>query len=225
MGILKRFADIMSANFNGIIDKFEDPEKMIDQYLRNLEKDLGKVKSETAQVMVIQKKAEARIKTLAAQQERWLELAKKAIAEGNERDATKFTEELIKAEDNILIQADAAKAAKENTDKMLAMHDKLMSDMEVLKRQRDDLIARNTVAKAAATVESLTGNFSHSIDSNIAGYNRMREKIEDSIVRADALHELNTRAANEAEELSKKYDIKDAFSKRVADRLSEIKSA
>ncbi len=47
MGILTRFKDIMSSNINTLLDKAEDPEKMIDQCLRNLNNDLGKVKSET----------------------------------------------------------------------------------------------------------------------------------------------------------------------------------
>ena len=51
MGILKRFGDIMSSNINALLDKCEDPAKMIDQTLRNLESDLGKVKAETASVM------------------------------------------------------------------------------------------------------------------------------------------------------------------------------
>ena len=51
MGILKRFGDIMSANINALLDKAEDPEKMIDQYLRDLNSDLGKVKAETAAIM------------------------------------------------------------------------------------------------------------------------------------------------------------------------------
>ena len=46
--ILKRFGDIMSANINALLDKAEDPEKMIDKYLRDIESDLGKVKAETA---------------------------------------------------------------------------------------------------------------------------------------------------------------------------------
>ena len=45
MGILKRFKDIMSSNINALLDKAEDPEKMIDQYLRDLQEDLRKVKS------------------------------------------------------------------------------------------------------------------------------------------------------------------------------------
>ena len=51
MGILTRFKDIMSANVNALLDKAEDPAKMIDQTLLNLRKDLAEVKKETAAVM------------------------------------------------------------------------------------------------------------------------------------------------------------------------------
>ena len=50
MGILNRFKDIMSANINALLDKCEDPAKMIDQYLRQLKEDLAEVKQETAAV-------------------------------------------------------------------------------------------------------------------------------------------------------------------------------
>ena len=56
-GIIKRFKDIMSANINALLDKAEDPEKMVDQYLRDMESDLGKVKAETAAVMAEEKRA------------------------------------------------------------------------------------------------------------------------------------------------------------------------
>ncbi|MDE5872916.1 MAG: PspA/IM30 family protein, partial [Lachnospiraceae bacterium] len=47
MGIISRFKDIMAANINALLDKAEDPEKMIDQTMRNLTKDLAAVKEET----------------------------------------------------------------------------------------------------------------------------------------------------------------------------------
>ncbi len=47
----------MSANINAMLDKAENPEKMIDQYMRNLENDLGKVKAETASVMAEEARA------------------------------------------------------------------------------------------------------------------------------------------------------------------------
>lgn len=44
MGILSRFSDIMKANINDMLDKCEDPSKMVDQTLRELKEDLAEVK-------------------------------------------------------------------------------------------------------------------------------------------------------------------------------------
>lgn len=60
MSILGRFKDIMSSNINALLDKAENPEKMVDQYLRNLNSDLGKVKAETASVMAEEQRAKER---------------------------------------------------------------------------------------------------------------------------------------------------------------------
>ena len=51
MGILERFTDIIKANINDLLDRAEDPAKMIDQYLRDLTENLAEVKKETAGVM------------------------------------------------------------------------------------------------------------------------------------------------------------------------------
>ncbi len=57
MSIIGRFKDIMSANINALLDKAENPEKMVDQYLRNMNSDLAKVKAETAAVMAEEQRA------------------------------------------------------------------------------------------------------------------------------------------------------------------------
>ena len=51
MGMLDRFADIVKANVNDLLDRAEDPAKMVDQYLRDLTESLAEVKRETAGVM------------------------------------------------------------------------------------------------------------------------------------------------------------------------------
>ena len=51
MGLIKRIADIISANANAAMDRIEAPDKMLDQYMRNLYSELGKVKAQTASVM------------------------------------------------------------------------------------------------------------------------------------------------------------------------------
>ena len=62
MGILTRFTDIMKSNINALLDKCEDPAKMIDQTLRDLREDLAEVKKETANIIADAKSADRQVK-------------------------------------------------------------------------------------------------------------------------------------------------------------------
>lgn len=55
MGILTRFTDIMKSNINALLDKCEDPAKMIDQTLRDLREDLAEVKKKQPTLLLMQK--------------------------------------------------------------------------------------------------------------------------------------------------------------------------
>ena len=84
MGILSRFKDIMSANINALLDKVEDPEKMIDQCLRNMGDDLVKVKQETASVMAQEKACKRQVDDCQAEIDKMQSYAVKALTAGNE---------------------------------------------------------------------------------------------------------------------------------------------
>ncbi|MFQ9509371.1 MAG: PspA/IM30 family protein [Lachnospiraceae bacterium] len=82
MGVIQRFKDIMSANINALMDKAEDPAKMIDQYLRNLESDLGKVKAETASIMAEENRAKRELDECIAEVSKMQIYAEKAVMAG-----------------------------------------------------------------------------------------------------------------------------------------------
>ena len=82
MGIIARFRDIMEANFNALLDRAEDPEKMIDQYLRDLEEDLAKVKAETASVMAEETKAKRALDECIAEITKMQSYAERAVIAG-----------------------------------------------------------------------------------------------------------------------------------------------
>ena len=92
MGILTRFKDIMSSNINALLDKAEDPEKMIDQCLRNLNSDLGKVKSETAAIMADEQRAKRKLDECKDEITKIQNYAAKAVSAGNDSDARLFLE-------------------------------------------------------------------------------------------------------------------------------------
>ena len=155
--ILKRFGDIMSANINALLDKAEDPEKMIDQYLREIESDLGKVKAETAAVMAAETKAKRELDECAAEAEKMQKYAEKALLAGNESDARQFLEkkaDLTKKQESLQKSYEAAAA---NAAQMKEMHDKLVKDMENLQSKRDAIKTKVAVAKTQEKLKEKQG--------------------------------------------------------------------
>ena len=137
----------MSANINALLDRAEDPEKMIDEYLRDIESDLGKVKAETAAVMAAETKAKRELDECAQDIAKMQRYAEKALMAGNEDDARQFLEkkaQLVKQQESLQQAYDAAAA---NAAKMREMHDKLAKDLENLQAKRDAIKAKVAVAK------------------------------------------------------------------------------
>ena len=128
MGILKRFGDIMSATVNALLDKCENPEKMIDQTLRNLESDFGKVKAETASVMADAQAAKRKLDECNEEIEKMQKYAEKALTAGNEADARAFLEKKQQLSTKQAALAQSYEVAQANADKMRQKHDKLQKD-------------------------------------------------------------------------------------------------
>ena len=152
MGVIQRFKDIMSANVNAVLDKAEDPEKMIDQYMRNLQDDLGKVKAETAAVMAEETRAKRELDECNQEVEKLQKYAEKAVAAGNDSDARLFLQkkQTVAAQQIALRQAyDSASA---NAAKMRQMHDKIVKDMENLNQRKAAIKAKVAAAKAQERV-------------------------------------------------------------------------
>ena len=87
MGILTRFTDIMKSNINALLDKCEDPAKMIDQTLRDLREDLAEVKKETANIIADAKSADRQVKECEEEITKYTTAAQNALKAGNEDDA------------------------------------------------------------------------------------------------------------------------------------------
>ena len=223
MGILTRFKDIMSANINSLLDKAEDPEKMIDQYLRNLESDLGSVKAETAAVMAEEKSAKRKLDECTEEIAKMADYAKKAVAAGNDDEARQFLtkkSELTEKVDALQKQYDICTA---NAAKMREMHDKLEEDIKTLKGKRDTLKTKVKVAETQKKMSQL-GSGLESAGNNMAAFDRMEEKVNKMLDEADAMDELNKTESKESfADLEKKYDGKKA-AQAIDDELAALKS-
>ena len=90
MGILDRFTSIVKANINELLDKAEDPEKMVDQYLREMTESLAEVRVRPPPALwVEEKRCKKLVDENMAEMTKYGELAR-ALAAGNEADARVF---------------------------------------------------------------------------------------------------------------------------------------
>ena len=77
-GILDRFASIIKANINDLLDKAEDPSKMIEQYMRDLTESLAEVREATAGVMAEETRTKRMLDDNQKEIDRFESLARKA---------------------------------------------------------------------------------------------------------------------------------------------------
>ena len=220
--ILERFTSIIKANINDLLDKAEDPSKMIEQYMRELTESLAEVKEATAGVMAEESRCKRLLDDNRVQIDKYEDLAKKALLAGNEDDARTF---LAKKQD-LQGQSDALQlaydAAHENAQKMRQMHDKLVSDIETLNARKEGIKAKVAVAKTQDKVTKLTSAGDRAANA-MGAFDRMEAKADAMLDRSEAMAELNEKPVDKASELEAKY-VEAGKTEAVDDDIARLKT-
>ena len=224
MGIITRFKDIMSANINAMLEKAEDPEKMIDQYLRNLESDLGKVKAETAAVMAEETRAKSDLDEVTAEVNKFQQYAEKALVAGYEDDARQFLAKKAQLAEQQTAMQQAYDLAAANSVKMRQMHDKISKDISDLNGRKASIKAKIAAAKAQERINKV-GSSVAGVSNNMSAFDKIEAKANKMLDEANAMAELNNMSANDdIDALASKYDSTSSASPAVDDELAALKA-
>ena len=221
MGMLSRFGDIISSNVNALLDKAENPSKMVDEYLRKANKDLADVKRETAGVMAEETRTKRLVDENAASVAKYEGLAKKALMAGNEDDARVFLAKKQELESAGAGLQTAYDAAHVNAAKMRDMHDKLVKDINDLNARRQAIAAKVSVAKTQDRVNKL-GAGADKMKGTMGAFSRMEEKANRMMDEANASSELDKQPMDEAQSLEEKYKSVDTNAS-VENELAALK--
>ena len=148
MSILERFSTIIKANINDLLDRAEDPAKMMDQYMRQLMSDLADVKRETASVIAEESRIQRQLEEKRQESAKNADLARRALQLSNEDDARVFLAKKQELEKRIEELQKMYDVAHENSMRMRQVHDKLVSDAETLRQRREAIQSKMALARA-----------------------------------------------------------------------------
>jgi phage shock protein A len=202
MGILSRARDILASNINALLDKAEDPSKMIDQLLRDAKSDLADVKKEAAQVIAQEDASRRQLDKERKDVVDYTKAAKAALAKGEEADALKLAERIAKEQAELSQAEKVFDMCKANADNMRAVYKKLTADIQLLEGKRANLKGLAAASKAQESVNKMASKTTGGIGTKI---DDMEKKIQQRFDAANAMASLDAEVGDEAASLMTKY--------------------
>ena len=216
MGIFTRFRDIVSSNINSMLDKAEDPEKMIKLMIHEMEDTLIELKSSCAGVIAGRKKLERNLENLKEKISLWTQRAALAVEKGR---------------DNLAREALIEK--RRLSDSAESLENELLSYKDLLAQYHKDIVELEEKLKSAKEKKRLLVQR----HKRASGKKRAHEEIRrsdsaDTMARFDKLESRIEQMEAEADlvNIPKKPSVTDEFDELVLDdeiekELAGIKAA
>ncbi|OBR63241.1 hypothetical protein A7K91_25155 [Paenibacillus oryzae] len=198
MGILQRVFSMTKAAANEVLDKFENPVMMLNQYLRELDEEIAATERNAASQQAQERLLASKLKEQQAQAGHYEEKAIQAAAADRETEARAALEAkllyLEQGEETIRLQQIARQAAEE-----------LSERIESLKEERVRLHSKRAELAARVRTASATTNFASStLNGAVSQASRGFDRIEQKVMEWEAQRELSKSANG--------YSATDSFS-------------
>ncbi len=188
MGLLDRVSRVVRSNLNAVVSSAEDPEKILEQAIIDMQEDLVQMRQAVAGAIASQKRVQQQYERAQGEANTWQQRAQLALQKGDEDLARQ-------ALTRKKTQAETALALKTQLDGQSTTVDQLKRDLIGLesklseaKTKKDMLKARASAAKANEQLQNTTSRLNTS--SAMAAFERMEEKVLQMEARSQAAAEL-----------------------------------
>ncbi len=192
--LFKRINDMISANINDLIDRVEDPERMVKQIIREMEDNISKAKEGVVEAIAGEKQLQKELENNQKQVADWLGKAQIALQNNNEELARaalarkKEHEAICKALEPSWL------SAKNTSDRLKSQLKALEAKLEEARRKRTSLAARQHAAQARQQMDKTLEHFQAGIKAQ-SNFDRMEEKVASMEAHVEALEELRNDAS------------------------------
>ena len=197
--IFKRINDIISANINDLLDRVEDPERMIKQVILEMEDNISKAREGVVESIASEKQLKKELESNQKQVSEWFDKAEAALQKGNEELARSALARK-KEHDNIIKVLEPSWQSARNTSERLKIQFKaLEAKLEEARRKRSSLSARQHAAEARQQMDKTLSNFEAGINAQTK-FERMEDRVTAMEARTEAMEELRDEATQLKEE-------------------------
>ena len=188
MGFFDRLSRLVRANANAVVGAMEDPAKILDQSVADMQADLVKLRQAVATAIASQKRIQNQAEQAEAQANTWYERAELALKKGEEDLAREALGRRKTCQDTATALNTQLQSQAGQVEQLKQSLVKLESKIAEAKTKKDMLKARAQAAQAQEQLQSAVGNLG--TNSSMAAFERMEEKVQSLEARSQAAAEL-----------------------------------
>jgi phage shock protein A len=191
MGIFDRIKTIFKAEANAAIDKMEDPEKILNQSILDMQEQMNQAKAQVAESIAYEKRLKIQYDKALEKVKEWENKAMMAVNAGRDdlaAEALGRQAEAQKEADGFRVQW---QAQKQGCDKIKEKLKQMNNKIEEAKRKKSLLVAQAKRAEASKTIHKTMAGLNDN-NAAFAAFDRMAEKVETLEAEAQASEDLAT---------------------------------
>lgn len=187
--LFKRISDVLTANLNDLVDRVEDPERMIKQLIREMEENVNSAREGVIDALASEKQLAKELDSQRRQAEDWYNRARRALETGNEMLAR---EALLrkKEHDGTVASLQASwESSRRTSERLKAQLRALETKLEEARLKKSSLVARQRAAQAREQMDRVSDRFQTGLDLNNT-FGRMADKVGEMEARMEARAEV-----------------------------------
>lgn len=188
MGIFNRIGDIIKSNVNDLIDRAEDPEKMVKQIIIDMQKELKNSTEALGKAKASERIAKRQYEDAMKVSADWENKAKSALQSGDTELAKKALAKKVKADEDVSNYKEMYDTISTQTETIKNQVDAIKDKLDEAKSRQAMLIARSQMADTKKNLAKSIGGIDSSSSSE--KFNRMEEKIIRKEAEADAFSDM-----------------------------------
>lgn len=215
MGLFDRIGRVVRANVNSLISGAEDPEKILEQTVVEMQHDLTQLRQAVAQAIATQKRTERQAGQSQATAEEWYRRAQLALQKGEDTLAREALTRRKSYQDTAAALTEQIQQQSGIVSQLKQNLVKLESKLSDARTKKDMYIARARSAKASEKLNEMMGRIG--TGSALSAFEKMEEKVLQMEARSEAIAELNSGDAIERQ-------FKELESGGVDDELAAMKA-